>query len=157
MNPQIISSKDKIKDLITRYKPSDDDLLKRDMARYACVLVSGHLEESLRLLVSDYVKGKSTLIVHRYVESNINRITNCTYNKIVNILKSFSQPWADEFCNNIVTYEPIPNKYKDSVDSIVAVRHQIAHGKNTGISMVMIEGYFNDINQVIEILNISIK
>jgi hypothetical protein len=135
MNPQIISNQTKISNILNKYKSIDDDDLKKDIARYVCVLVSGHIEESLRILINDYAKGKSSPIIQKYVDSNVKKITNCKFNKIVEILNSFHGPWAEEFSINVKNQEPIPDQYKDSIDSVVAIRHRIAHGKNTGISI----------------------
>jgi hypothetical protein len=157
MVPEIVSNKTKIENILKKYKPTNDDELKRDIARYVCVLVSGYIEESLRLLINEYVRGKSTPIIQHYVDSNIKRITNCKYNKIVEILNAFHPPWAADFSSIIEAQEPIPNQYKDSIDSVVTTRHKIAHGKNTGISIVKIEEYFKNVDKAVAILDQSIK
>lgn len=157
MNPQIISNQDRIKNIIHKYKPAADDELKKDIARYTCVLVSGYIEESIRILINDYTKGKSSPIIEKFVNSKVKRITNCHFNKIVEILQSFDQQWANDFCSNVKNDEPIPDKYKDSIDSVVATRHRIAHGKNTGITIVTINNYYECANEIVRILDISIK
>ena len=157
MNREIISSQDRIENLFTRYKSSDDDLLKRDMAKYICVLVSGYIEHSMRMLICDYSSGKSSPIIQHYVDSNVKRITNCHYNKIVDILDRFNPPWADDFKNKIQTKEMIANQYKDSINSIISTRHQIAHGKNTGITLSRIEQYYVIAKETVTVLDTSIK
>jgi len=97
MNPQIISNKALIENIINKYKRAEDDNLKKDIARYTCVLVSGYIEESLRILILDYTNGKSSPIISKYVDSKVRRITNCYFNKIIEILNSFHKPWADLF------------------------------------------------------------
>ena len=156
MNPLIISNRSKIDNLLNKYRAADDDNLKKDIARYACVLVSGYIEESLRVIISDYAKGKSAPIISKFVDSKVNKVTNCHFNKIVEILKLFHPPWADKFCEEVGQREIIENQFKDIVDSVVATRHQIAHGKNTGISIRIITDYYDCIKIVIEILDEAI-
>lgn len=157
MVPEIVSNRTKIENIIKKYKPIDDDELKRDIARYICVLVSGYIEESLRLLINEYAMGKSAPVIQHYVDSNVKRITNCKYNKIIAILNAFHSVWATDFSANVLAQEPIPNQYKDSIDSVVDTRHQIAHGKNTGISIVKIEEYFKNVDRAIVLLDQSIR
>lgn len=157
MVPEIISNKQRIKNIIRKYKPIDDDELKKDIARYVCVLVSGYIEESLRLLINNYANGKSSPKIQHYVNSNIKRITNCKYNKIIDVLNAFDSAWSDDFTTKVSTQEPIPNQFKDSIDSVVSTRHEIAHGKNSGISIVRIEEYFQNVDKAITLLDQSIK
>ncbi len=79
------------------------------------------------------------------------------FNKIIDILNLFDDSWSADFKSEILTQEPIPEQFKYSIDSVVSTRHNIAHGKNTGISIVQIEKYFQDIDKTVAILDQSIK
>ncbi len=134
MNPIIISNRSKIDNLIDKYRATNDDNLKKDIARYACVLSSGYIEESLRVIISDYAKGKSAPIIGKFVESKINKVTNCPFNKIVEILKLFHQPWADDFCEKVKQREQIRNQFKES-GAVVTHARTCAGGRLKGWSL----------------------
>lgn len=42
------------------------------------------------------------------------------------------------------------DEYKAAVDSVVALRHQIAHGANGGITMARIREYYDRVGYVVE-------
>jgi len=45
--------------------------------------------------------------------------------------------------------QQIPNQIKDSIDSVIANRHNIAHGKSVGMSLGTIKGHYDNIKKVI--------
>jgi hypothetical protein len=64
-------------------------------------------------------------------------------NKIVDLLNGFNYEWS----MRIKKYTE--GQLKDSVDSVVANRNLIAHGKANSLSILRVKGYFKDCNLVI--------
>lgn len=122
----------------------EDEEIKSHLARYLCVLTSGYLEESLKILVRNYVVSKAAPVVANHIDSTIKNVTNLNSEKMGQFLNSFSSRWKDAFDKCLL------DKEKDAIDSVVANRHQIAHGGNVGVSYVSIKEWHKDIKHVIE-------
>jgi hypothetical protein len=128
----------------------DDDEIKSHLARYLCVLTSGYLEESVKMLITNYVAAKAAPFVMNHINSTTNNIMNLNSTKIGQFLNSFSNGWKDEFDNCLSDEE------KDAIDSVVANRHLIAHGGNVGVSYVRIKEWHKNIKHVIEKIGLII-
>ena len=125
-------------------KNIDDDEIKSHYARYLCVLTSGYLEESVKIIIGNYVVTRTPPTVLNYINSSINNLTNLKTEKLSNFLNNFNPQWKEKF-DQILTDEE-----KDAIDSIVANRHQIAHGKNVGVSYVRVKEWYKNIKDVID-------
>ena len=123
---------------------SDPELLGQ-WARYFAVLSAGLLENALPLLYGAYVeKGASPKVVN-YAVSRLETIQNPKADKFVQLAASFDKGWGsdlEKFLND--------DGRKDAIDSIMNTRHHVAHGKDTGISMVRIKEY---LRLSVEVLN----
>jgi len=121
----------------------EDDEIKAHYARYLCVLTSGYLEESIRIIISNYVLRRSPQTLSNYINVSTKNLTNLKTEKISLFLASFDNEWKEKF-EDLLTDEE-----KDSVDSVVANRHQIAHGKNVGVSYVRVEKWYKNVKLVV--------
>lgn len=129
----------------------EDDEIKSHLARYLCVLTSGYIEEAIKIILIEYVSSRTHRNISSHVNSSINSITNLKCKKIGDFLSSFNSEWKDEFDNQISDEE------KDAIDSVVANRHQIAHGRNVGVSYIRVRDWYKStktvINKVQNIVN----
>ena len=126
--------------------PADNELLQAHWSRYLCVLVSGYIETSVRAILADYVRRQSSPTVNKYVSGQLESFQNAKPEKIYNLVGSFSEDWK----NSLETQTE--GRLKDAINSVVSNRHQIAHGRNSGISFVVIKGYYESSKEFIEIL-----
>ena len=62
---------------------------------------------------------------------------------ILALTGAFNRHWAEKL------QRETEGELKDSVDSIVANRHNIAHGQNSGISYIRIRDYYQNARKVI--------
>jgi len=46
----------------------------------------------------------------------------------------------------------VAGERKDAVDSVVANRHQIAHGQDVGLTLIRIMGYYAHVSETIDFL-----
>lgn len=125
----------------------EDFELQAHWARYLCVLTSGFLESSVRHLLGSYARRQAGPSVANYVEYHLNSFQNPKSEKIVEIFKVFNPLWE------LRIRQFIDGERKDAIDSIVNNRHQIAHGRNAGISYVTIRRYYEKSLEVIEFLD----
>lgn len=114
-------------------------------ARYLCVLVAGFVEQSVGDLLVECARRRSDDSVSSFVESRLDRLPNMKQERLRQLLRSFNVAWWDDLQSRC------PDQLQ-SLDSVVALRNQIAHGKDTGTSYVGVLQYFNDASDVLESL-----
>jgi hypothetical protein len=113
-------------------------------AKYLCILTSGLLENSIRIIVAHYSLINSNPCVASYVRNSIERVTNLNTEKIRQLLGAFSKDWGKIFENSI------SEEQKDAIDSIYANRNSIVHGRSVGITLVRIKDYYKNIHEVLD-------
>ena len=123
---------------------SHDAELLADHAKYLCVLISGFIEKSLAEIALEHARRAGAPSVQRFVEKNTARFTNANAEKVLQLLGSFDPDWRKNVESVLV------DQYKDAFDSVVSLRHQIAHGASVGVTYVRIREYFKAINEVID-------
>ena len=125
----------------------DDDELRSHFAKYMCVLTSGYLEECVRLLLRNYCQHQAGPAVFRFVESAIADITGLKEDKLKALLEQFDPEWARRFEAHST------QQHKDALDSVVANRHLIAHGRYMGISLGTSLSYTTRVKEAVRILD----
>lgn len=151
MNPSILAHRQRIDNLFKKVALFEELEIKSEWSKYLCILVSGFIEESLRVLLEKYCENKASANIQKFVGKKINDITNCKTEKIKRILLEFSSDWANEFTNKI------NDQIKTAIDNVVENRHKIAHGKSIGMSYHNISSYYNNVKKAVEILEEIIK
>lgn len=124
----------------------EDEEMKAHWAKYLCVLVSGLIENTVKHLLAKYISDKSHPYISNYVNNNIRTITNLKHSKICNLIGSFSDEWRSSYEAKITEQEIL------AIDSVIANRHNIAHGKSVGLSFIQMKVYYQSIKRVLKIL-----
>lgn len=146
MNPSIVSHKQRLDAVFATVNNLDDvdtETLSH-WTKYLCVLVSGYIERSIQTIILDFVKNQASPDVTHFVARGLQSFTNAKMNKIFNLAEQFSAEKRKSL--EAATDEEL----KDAVDSIVANRHQIAHGANIGLSFVTVRNYYERVVRVID-------
>ncbi|MEY2911461.1 MAG: hypothetical protein RLZZ184_770 [Cyanobacteriota bacterium] len=146
MNPSILAHRRKIDNLFEKVACFEELAIKSEWSKYLCILVSGFIEESLRVLLEKYCENKAPANIQKFVVKKIDNITNCNTGKIKGILDDFSSDWGNEFTNKI------NDQIKTAIDNVVQNRHKIAHGKSIPMSYHNILNYYNNVKKAVEIL-----
>lgn len=152
MNSSISSHRQKIDARFNKVSSISDPADQGEWSRYLCILVSGYIEESLRILLETYAVNHASPYIQNFVCKEIKGITNCKTNKIIDILCKFNSDWGNNFTSQIAAKSNINNEIKDSIDSIVTTRHAIAHGKSTGLSYSTVSNYYKNVKKAVEVL-----
>lgn len=126
--------------------PAADLEFQSDFAKYLCVLVSGFFENAITALILDYVERRSSPEVTLYVERQLRYWTNPNTEKIINLLSSFDVTWGKEATQYLV------DARKESLNSLVSLRHKIAHGESVGTSLYQIKEYYKTVREVVQFL-----
>jgi hypothetical protein len=115
-----------------------------DFAKYLCVLVAGFLEQAIVALLEDFTKRRSSSEVFSYVEHELAYWTNPNTEKICQILGSFSQVWRERAEAYFI------DEKRAHVNSLIALRHKVAHGESVGTTLSTIKAYSDTIGDVVD-------
>lgn len=121
--------------------------LQAHWARYTCVLSSGFIENALKEVYARYARSCSNPAVANYVESTLSKIQNPKASRFVEVARLFNKDWAESLNAFLES-----DGRKDAIDAIMANRHLIAHGKDSGITLVRLNEYLSKSVQVIEFI-----
>lgn len=124
--------------------------LQAHWARYLCVLAAGFLENALAEIYSRYAKASANAQVSNYVEAVLGKIQNPKSNKFLDTARSFDRTWEE----SLATFINAEGR-ADAIDAIMANRHQIAHGKDSNISLVRVKEYLKKGIEVVEFIEIQ--
>ena len=147
-NLEAVRYRQRLDDLFTRIAAFSQDLeLQAHWARYLCILASGFLETSVRAIYGQYARTRAAPYVANFVDGELKRFQSPKMENILELTKSFSPSWEERLRG------AVEGERKDAVDSIVAVRHNIAHGRPVGITYHTIRGYYENAIKVVELID----
>jgi len=125
---------------------SGNSELQAQWAKYLCVLVSGFLETSIRSIYGEFTRRTASPYVANFVKCELGSFQNPKMGKILELTGAFNPQWANQL------EAATEGELKDAVDSVVANRNQIAHGRDVGITYARIKGYYEDVIQVVNLI-----
>ena len=117
--------------------------VQADFAKYLCILVSGFLENALIAPLLDVAQRRSAPEVALFVERQLDYWTNPNCERIIQLLGSFRLAWHTGAAAFLV------DERKEAVNSLVALRHKIAHGESVGTSLAQVRAYYARVLEVI--------
>jgi hypothetical protein len=117
------------------------------LARHLCVLTAGLLEESLRLHLSEYARVNSRGFVGNFVSEGVAKLTNLHSERLSAILGTLDTSLRDEMSAFL------DDRRKSALNSLVARRHEVAHGKDGGVSLATAEEYKAVVLEILEKLD----
>lgn len=116
-------------DAYSRYsKVGDDPEVQADFARYLFILTSGYVEQTVNVLFQEFTRRRANPRIFRHVSSNLEWFQNPKAEKIAELLGSFDVTWKANF------ELFIDGEIKESLNSVVAIRHKVAHGESVGVT-----------------------
>ena len=110
--------------------------VQADFAKYFCVLVSGFLENAVIALLLDVAERRSAPEIAYFVERQLDWWTNPNAEKIAKLLGDFNPDWRLDAETYLV------DERKATVNSLVSLRHRIAHGESVGTSLGQVTAYY---------------
>ena len=124
-----------------RARASSPDLTDEDRAwlgEMAAIWASGYLEAAFRDTLRQYVETRADSRVQRAMNRRLERFRNPRLGVILDLVGEFDTTWQEElrsFADGAVG---------ESVNSIVALRHRIAHGRSDRVSIGTVGRYFDE-------------
>lgn len=123
-----------------------DEELKAHWSKYLCILTSGLLENSVKIILNIYASRCASPVITNYINFNLKTVTNLKDTKIRDLLSQFNENWKLEY------EKIISDEQKEAIDAVIANRHNIAHGKDVGLTYVRMKNYYANTLQVINII-----
>ena len=110
-------------------------------------VATAFLENALKEVYSDYVRSCSSPAVADFVEARLVAIQNPKAGRFLETAGAFRRVWASDlevFLDD--------DGRREAIDSIMANRHLIAHGKDSGITLSRVKDYLAKSVRVIEFI-----
>lgn len=149
VNPRLSSQLQRLRDLFARADTAcggDVEMLSH-WAKYLCVLCAGFLENAISDVYGEFVRNAASKPVADYAVTTLSRIQNPKASRFIETARYFKSSWADE----LEVYVDTEGR-REAIDSIMANRHEIAHGKFPGITLVRTKEYLDRAVEVIEFI-----
>ncbi len=121
-----------------------DPELQADLARYLCVLVSGFFEKAFVELLVTYARGAGSPALRGHVQVTLERLTNVNKKRLLDTVGGFDAGWRTEYDGFI------SDAREAALNSVVALRNDIAHGGGAGITLARIRDYWAAIQEIVE-------
>ena len=118
-----------------------DEPVKNELARYICIRISGLIEQTIVSFYREYANAKGHPNLSRYVSRSI-KLQNPGMKKLIDLSGNFNENWAAEL-------DALDDSIKSAVDSIVAIRNQVAHGGDRGVRLSTVNNYYKEILQLL--------
>ena len=108
------------------------------LAQLMTIWISGYLEVTCRDVLLTYTERKSDEAVTKFVDQKLQRMRNPNTEQILSLVRSFDEGRANEL------KEFFQGRIKESVDGVVALRNQIAHGGPAYTTIAKVKTQFDD-------------
>jgi hypothetical protein len=146
-NRDIARQLQKLEDLIARsQRASGDDLeLLSHWAKYLCILSAGLIENALTQVYGDFVGRAASEPVANFARATLSKIQNPKTARYIEVARSFKPAWEADLTSFVDE-----NGRRDAIDSIMANRHLIAHGKDSGVTLVRVRDWLQRAVEVID-------
>jgi len=142
---EITSQRQRLDELFEKAKGLDPEV-QSHWSRYLCVLISGFLENCVRLTYTEYATGRSHANIAKFVESNLKGFQNPRMNLILEVVGKFSDDWRKDLKSKT------DGQLGDAVTSIVVNRHNIVHGQSVQLTLHLLIQYYADALKVVGLL-----
>jgi len=143
---EITRQRQRLDDLFQKVRTFPDAEAQSHWSRYLCVLVSGFLENSVRITYTEYARKCANPSVADFVESRLRQFQNPKMGTILELAGGFSQEWRQRLEKDTT------GQLSESVNSIVGNRHKIAHGESVGLTLHTLLQYYGDALKVVDLL-----
>lgn len=130
---------------LTRARSTNlDSETQSDLARYLCVLVSGFVEKAVAELLVAYSSASGSPALQSYVRNSLGRLKNVNRNRLLDLMGAFDPTWRSDYEAFLV------DERQAALDSVVALRNDIAHGGGAGITLARLAGYWDAVQQIVD-------
>ena len=124
-----------------------DDEVKAHFTSYLCVRTSGYVEFAVKTILREYAKSKTNEPnISNFVNSQMERTLNPNRGAMLSLIGEFNSDWSETIKADI------KNEIGTSLDSIVSLRNQIAHGEDVTLAFHDMQKYFGHAQEVVKLI-----
>jgi len=123
-------------DLRNAVDDADDLTLQHVFSSHLVLAGSGHIEKSVRYVLSEYGRINGNNTIKRFVEKTVARNYSLNCERIKKILDIFNPEWWEKV--EAATSET----ERDAVNSLKTRRDKIAHGERDGTGFSTVDSYY---------------
>ena len=131
----------------TRVASGNNLEMQAHWAKYLCIISAGFLENAISGVYEEFVKNAASEPVANYTITILSKIQNPKAHKFIETASAFKREWGQEL-ESFVTQEA----RKEAIDSIMANRHLIAHGKNSGVTVARLRQWLDKSVEIVEFI-----
>lgn len=136
MTPRLQAHRDKTLDLVNLCKQITDLKVQAFLARSLVILASSYIELSVREVIGEYCRHRSAPALTNFVMVSISHENSLNCRKIENIVGRLGLDFQSRL-------KPLlSNEEQAAIDSLKALRDQIAHGGDNNTGYIVITRYF---------------
>lgn len=123
------------------------------LSKYAIIRACGAIEQAFKAVVADFCIKRARKQIKRYVNKRVRESSaNPSFDKICGMLGDFDGDWNKDF-KAAVKANVNHEKLKNSLQSLVDLRNEFAHGGSPSVTMKDVKAYFVDAKVIIEALD----
>lgn len=152
MHPEILHQQEKLRHLFEQDEQLQqidgvDDEIRAQFVWYLCVRTSGYVETSIRTILNEYVSSQtSNTSIISFIDEQVRHSRRMRFNEIATLVGRFSSEWEKRLRNST------PEEPKRSLGNIVTNRNNIAHGYDVNLSLRDLGKWFEDAQEVVELV-----
>ncbi len=154
MHPEIIQKQEKLQHLFEQAEQLQqidkvDVEIKSGFVSYLCVRTSGYVESSVKTILREYVKSKTSNTapdITNFVNKQLDTTFNPRPSEVLKLIGQFNSKWRENL------RDAIKGRLGDSLDSIVVNRNRVAHGVDVNLSLRDLGKWFEDAQEVVELV-----
>ncbi len=149
-NSELTRQNKRIQTLILKAKEFEpDDELRSHLAKYLCVLTTGFIENAIYHVFSDIAqKSCPPSVALTYTKTQLYKIQNTKTEKIKEITKAFNPEWWNDGLRDFLQLE----NRSTAINYLFTERNNIAHGRDSEITIDKLEEYLKKIIEVVQYL-----
>lgn len=136
--------------LASQIDSSEAEFTKSNVVQLACVVANAAIETCVQECLMQYCRNRTGSEVARFLDGHIRRFQNPKFNKIMDLMGSFSKNWKDDIISRT------SDQVVAAIDSIVNNRNRIAHGESVDLSLAsarnwikLSENFCDTLNEVV--------
>jgi hypothetical protein len=131
----------------TKHACGNDIEMQAHWAKYLCVLCAGFLENALIEVYSEFCNKAASEAVANFAGRSLQKIQNPKTSRFIEISAYFNNSWSEKLREFVDEYGR-----REAIDSIMANRHLVAHGKKSDITVARLRDYITKALEVIEFI-----
>lgn len=127
--------------------------LVKYLTKYTLIRACGAIEFSYKTIIADYDQDSHNDQIRNFLQSRVREgSSNPSLRNIIQTLQSFDDNWKKSFKNKLAAHEDSA-RIRSSIQSLVTLRNEFAHGGSPSASFQSIAGYYADGKALIAILD----